>query len=171
MSKSLAMLTYESLGADEFVSLVEKLNDGQIGDLFGDSEYVHSEDIYKSDAVYVVIGAGTGEECPGWVDIVDSEYDFYYHTYRMSQEFDFLCLGTTGVGVDVSTLETGTRVEVYVNDGRMQIGVGFKSSSGLWVITGLERKLTDDGLTGMIEDSAKDVTYRFFDVDGKEIEL
>lgn len=171
MSKSLAMLTYESLGADEFVSLVEKLNDGQISDLFGDSEYVHSEDIYKSGAVYVVIGAGTGEECPGWVDIVDSEYDFYYHTYRMSAEFDFLCLGSESKGVDLSELETGTRVEIYTNDGRVQIGVGFKSSSGLWVITGMERKLTDDGLTGMIEDSAKDVTYRFFDVDGEEIEL
>lgn len=171
MSKSLAMLTYESLGDVEFKSLVEKLNDGQISDLFGDSEYVHSVDMYKSGAVYVVIGAGTGEECPGWVDVFDSEYNFYYYRHRMSQEFDFLCLGTTGVGVDVSTLETGTRVEIYVNDGRMQIGIGFKSSSGLWVITGMERKLTDDGLTGMIEDSAKDVTYRFFDVDGEEVEL
>lgn len=171
MSKSLAMLTYESLGDVEFKSLVEKLNDGQISDLFGDSEYVHSVDMYKSGAVYVVIGAGTGEECPGWVDVFDSEYNFYYYRHRMSQEFDFLCLGITGVGVDVSTLETGTRVEIYVNDGRMQIGIGFKSSSGLWVITGMERKLTDDGLTGMIEDSAKDVTYRFFDVDGEEVEL
>ena len=171
MSKSLAMLTYESLGAVEFKSLVEKLNDGQISDLFGDSEYVHSVDMYRSGAVYVVIGAGTGEECPGWVSLVDSEYDFYYHKHRMDKSFDFLCLGSKSKGVDVSGLEIGTRIEIYVNDGRMQIGIGFKPSSGLWVITGMERKLTDDGLTGMIEDSAEDVTYRFFDVDGEEIEL
>lgn len=171
MSKSLAMLTYESLGDVEFKSLVEKLNDGQISDLFGDSEYVHSVDVYKSGAVYVAIGAGTGEECPGWVDVFEDEYTFYHCKYRMNQEFDFLCLGNRSKGVDLSELETGTRVEIYVNDGRMQIGIGFKSSSGLWVITGMERKLTDDGLTGMIGDSAKDVTYRFFDVDGEEIEL
>lgn len=171
MSKSLAMLTYESLGAVEFKSLVEKLNDGQISDLFGDSEYVHSVDMYKSGAVYVVIGAGTREDRPGWVDVFDSEYNFYYYKHRMDRDFDFLCLGNRSKGVDVSTLETGTRVEIYTNDGRVQIGVGFKSSSGLWIITGLERKLTDDGLVGMIDDSAEDVTYRFFDVDGEGIEL
>lgn len=169
MNKSLAMLTYESLGDVEFKSLLEKLDDEQINNLFGDSNYVHPEDVYKKGSVYAVIGIG--EKRPGWVYIFEDEYRFYHHKYRMSQEFDFFCLGTTGVGVDVSGLEIGTRVEIYVNDGRMQIGIGFKSSSGLWVITGMERKLTDDGLTGMIEDSAEDVTYRFFDVDGEEIEL
>ena len=127
--------------------------------------------MYRSGAVYVVIGAGTREDRPGWVDVFDSEYNFYYYKHRMDRDFDFLCLGNRSKGVDLSELETGTRVEIYTNDGRVQIGVGFKSSSGLWIITGLERKLTDDGLVGMIDDSAEDVTYRFFDVDGEGIEL
>lgn len=160
------MMTYEMLGAVEFKNLVEKLNDEQINNLFGDSSYVHPEDRYKEGAVYVAIGIG--EDCPEWVYIFEDEYKFYSHRNQMNQEFDFFCLGSRGV--DVSGLGTGTRIEIYAHDGRVQIGIGFKSGD-LWIITGMDRKLADDELEVLIEDSAENIVYKFFDVDGEEVEL
>ena len=131
MNKSLAMMTYEMLGAVEFKSLVEKLNDEQINNLFGDSSYVNPEDRYKEGAVYVAIGIG--EDCPEWVYIFEDEYKFYSHRNQMNQEFDFFCLGSRGV--DVSGLGTGSKYEIY-NEDLILEGVGVKVGANGWQETG-----------------------------------
>lgn len=169
VGQTLAMRTYEAMGAEKFKDFVIGMDDEQFDYLFGMCEIVDPIEEYDSRQTYVEIIF----DYPETVKVVNMCMVEDAHLFMIcrnrahgvSENTTLLKMGRkTPTVKDISWLGVGSKYEVYDED-LVLAGVGVKVGSNGWQETGIVGNLDNNEVAEYLgQDHIK-----FYDEDGERI--